>query len=102
MDPLFRMCSEYSRQSLIPSMMIPCTAAGRSAAGKSAGWGLELLETADTVIVPGFGRGTEPTADEICALRSAQDRGARMVSICTGAFALAAAGLLDEQEATTH
>lgn len=65
-------------------------------------YGLELLETADTVIVPGFGRGTEPTIDETRALRSARNKGARIVSICTGAFALAAAGLLDDREATTH
>lgn len=64
--------------------------------------GLEVLETADTVIVPGFSRSAEPTADEVRALRSARNRGARMVSICTGAFALAAAGLLDDMEAATH
>ncbi|AYG04624.1 GlxA family transcriptional regulator [Gryllotalpicola protaetiae] len=64
--------------------------------------GLDALETADTVLVPGFGRATELSTAELSALRSARDRGTRMVSICTGAFALAAAGILDGVEATTH
>ncbi len=64
--------------------------------------GLELLAMADTIIVPGFARATEPTDAETLALRSAHQSGARIASICTGAFALAAAGLLDGIEATTH
>jgi transcriptional regulator GlxA family with amidase domain len=69
--------------------------------------GLEQLEVADTVIVPGIHRGGPVTdgtlpADVKDALVAAAARGARIVSICTGASVLAAAGLLDGRPAATH
>ncbi|MER6327384.1 GlxA family transcriptional regulator [Streptomyces coelicoflavus] len=67
--------------------------------------GLEGLDTADTLIVPGFAPGPPPTPfprEVLDALVTAHARGRRVVSICTGAFVLAEAGLLDGLHATTH
>jgi transcriptional regulator GlxA family with amidase domain len=65
--------------------------------------GLEALADADTVIVPGIGEAALPfDRAALRALRAAHARGARVASICTGAFVLAAAGLLDGRRATTH
>jgi transcriptional regulator GlxA family with amidase domain len=64
--------------------------------------GLEALASADTIVVPGQARPVPPSERVRAALVMAAARGTRMVSICTGAFVLAAAGLLDGRRATTH
>ena len=65
--------------------------------------GMELLETARTIIIPGWRSRSDPVpATLLAALRRAHGRGARLVSICSGVFVLAASGLLDGLRATTH
>ena len=82
----------------------PAAGLVRSTAGFSvqAEHGLEALAAADTVVVPGYLPLDDPGERVCSALRQASAGGARMVSVCTGAFALAAAGLLDHRRATTH
>ncbi|MEV4971228.1 GlxA family transcriptional regulator [Streptomyces scopuliridis] len=86
--------------------VVVCAAGAEVDAGPfalRAPYGLDVLAEADTIILPGTDTPAAPVPPDVLdALRAAAARGTRIASVCSGAFILAATGLLDGLRATTH
>jgi AraC family transcriptional regulator, transcriptional activator FtrA len=85
-----------------------CSVNGRRVSGQhglsvQVTGGLDRLLAAGTIVIPGWAGIDVPVPNAVCdALRKAYAGGARVLSICSGAFVLAATGLLEGRQATTH
>ena len=64
--------------------------------------GLDALARAQTVVLPSWDIGRDPPAELVDAIRTAHARGARVVGLCLGSFLVAASGIADGREVSTH
>lgn len=64
--------------------------------------GLEAMANADLVVIPSWRRGAAPSGELLDAVRAAHARGARIVGLCLGTFVVAASGVADGREVSTH
>ena len=87
----FRICSDHS--GMVPTNL---------GFAIEVGEGLAPIATADLVVVCPYDGGSPPPASVLDALRKADERGAWILSVCSGAFVLAEAGLLNGRRAATH
>lgn len=88
----FSVCSEHPEQ---PISMVPGTAL-------SVDQALDACAQADLIVLPSGPMTTPPSPAVVQQLRAAHARGAYLLSVCTGAFTFAAAGLMDGRRCCTH
>lgn len=92
----------------VPAIEFAVCAAGERRVSTSMGFdlhvehGLDRVAEADLVCIPAIHRDFEAPVEVLDALRAAFDRGARILSVCSGSFVLGQAGLLDGRDCTTH
>ncbi|MCE5288282.1 MAG: DJ-1/PfpI family protein, partial [Nocardiaceae bacterium] len=89
----FRVCSKN------PGEPVPSSSPGVTVVAEH---GLDKLVGADVVVIPAGPVSTRPDPALVEAVRQAHDSGSTIVTICSGAFLAAAAGLLDDRSCTTH